>query len=93
MSYEPRLIISKLDLEKSRAKIEKDIIDIEIKPPASEKGKQRAKVVKEVFEALNEFPIEFLGKKLVIIQPELTSHNKQVRQYLIDNNIRFTTSN
>ena len=93
MSYIPQLIISKTDLEKKRHLIEQEILAIDIKPPVSENGRKKAKVLETIFEALNLNAVEFKGKKLVIIQPELSQHNKHVCDYLTKNNIHFTVWN
>lgn len=86
MSFEPTLIIRKSDLEKNRSKIEE--ISWLCRPESKSKKRIRD-AYRELNDALKIKPVKFPEIEFVIIKPELTSHNKSVRELLDELNIDY----
>jgi hypothetical protein len=82
MSYEPSLIIKMKDLQDNHDEIcyAEDLYS---------KNEKKLKAYKELYNAIKMEPIVFEDKEFVIIQPELTSHNKAVRDLLDYLNIYY----
>ncbi len=90
MSYEPTLIIYYPDLEKNRLEI-----DTSLSIPPKRKSvawEKRERAFRELYQALYQTPFTIKGQSLIIITPELTSHNAAVRKLLHDLNIDFATT-
>jgi hypothetical protein len=82
MSYEPRLIIRKNQLEKHRETFEQEQWD---------KDEEIAKVAKFLLEVNNYETIKFDDIELVLCKPELTYFNDAVRGKLNDLEIDYRT--
>lgn len=88
MSYEPTLIISKIDLHKNADKIEEECR----KPPAKrapEKQQRRHSAFRRLEELLAMEGFKLKGVDMVLTQPELTSLNRHVRELLHELSIEF----
>lgn len=92
MSYEPTIIISKLDLHKYADQIDAFTWQ---KVPAklSEKAKIEREAYFELKEALMLEGFIIRGIQLILIKPEITAHNAAVRKILHEFNIEFAVDN
>jgi hypothetical protein len=98
MSYEPTLVIRKSDLEENRRKIEgAEYVTI---PQTKFRGRwaRRDRIYleqayKELQKALNIKTVKFDEVEIVIIYPEGSAHNANVRELLSKLNIEFRTDN
>lgn len=88
MSYEPTLIISKIDLHKNADKIEEESKKAPAKKaPYKEQRRYAAFRVLEELLAMEGFKLK--GLDMVLAQPELTSRNRDVRELLHELSIEF----
>lgn len=86
MSYEPDIIIEKKDLEKQRKHIEEVMNSIRY---SKIQRKWNQDAYEELEKALEHDTIKFPKFEIVIISPELTSHNRAVRELLDDLKISY----
>lgn len=92
MSYEPTIIIKKKDLEKNRNKIEEVLNSIRYSTPKIQ-HKYNQDVYEELEKALNMKVVKFTELEIVIIYPELTEHNRRVRELLDVYEIEYQIDN
>lgn len=92
MSYEPTLIISKEDLL-AKADLIRAYFIKKIPRKESEKEKRKRLAHIALDEALMQEGIKIKSIHLILIKPELTGHNNDVRQLLHELNIEFTVYN
>lgn len=87
MSYEPTLIVSYEDL----VRVDKEM-DYTISCPREGYDPQNieSRVIFELMGVLDSKPVEFLGVKFYIFQPEFTSFNASVRGWLDEHEVRYT---
>jgi hypothetical protein len=98
MSYEPTLVIRKSDLEKNRRKIEEaEYVTV---PETKFRGKWAARdrvyleqSYEELQKALNIGTVKFQELEIVIICPEGSTHNRNVRDLLDELNIEYKLDN
>jgi len=92
MSFEPTLIIRYSDLNKNKSKIEDEVYNYSILKPGTVLTDKKDRL-KRAYEALGSAlklePIEFPELTIVIITPEFTQHNRDVRKLLADLNIDY----
>jgi hypothetical protein len=80
MTYEPRLIVEKKDLESIR-----DMID-----NLKEKDTDLQKYLLEV---LTYYPCRFKGHRLITFQPEFSNFNLKVRKFLDKYDVEYGENN
>lgn len=88
MSYEPFLIIVKEDLHKKAGVIEEGSWQ-ELPKKAAQKLHQRKAAFKELEESLAQEGVFIRGTKVVLIHPEISMHNRIVREILHELNVEF----
>lgn len=92
MSYEPTLIISKEDLHKHEEDIEKWLYQKHPKK-LSEKWKRENEAYHQLKECLTYEGCKIRGVEIILIKPEITQHNAEVRKLLHHFNIEFAVDN
>lgn len=86
MSYGPMLLIDKEDLDNKQIEIfARKVNNITIT------SEDKVKAFNELEKALTLDIVEFKNKKMIIIHPELTTHNKNVRRLLDELKIYYVT--
>lgn len=95
MSYEPTLVILKSDLELNRKKIEEAQCKLLCTPVSGKVNNSKRMYLERAYEELNyamrKESVKIGGVEIVIIEPEGTTHNGNVRELLNDFNIEFQT--
>lgn len=91
MSYEPILIIDKKDLSSKMREINERKIDLH--NARSEKKKKQYIALTEIEGYDNCTAVDFHNETVVIVHPELTSHNKLIRATLELLNIYYVEYN
>lgn len=88
MSYEPTLIIVKEDLHKHV-----DLIEAGVRQDVPKRSPEKTHRRKAAFHALEDCLTreghKIRGISLVMVQPELSAHNRDVRELLHELNIEF----
>jgi len=92
MSYEPTLIISKEDLHKHEEEIENWLNQKRPKKP-SEKWKRENEAYYQLMECLTHEGQKIRGIEIILIKPEISRHNAEVRKLLHHFNIEFAADN
>lgn len=87
MSYEPTLIVSYEDLVRADKELGHPLT---MPPQEWNREVDQERVLDELYQVMKQEPIEFLGIKFYVFQPEFTSFNAAVREWLDDHDVEYT---
>ena len=92
MGYTPRIILEFEDLEKHSTKLQEDEFSGKFEQGGEEGETVPSYLLNRLRDGLK-YPCKLKGKNILIFQPEFTSYNEEVRNYLNDLEVEYALDN